>query len=79
MINFMWDTRKEEELVTAKVKVGRLGFSLTVLKKTVERSGFGEKKSHIWMIKSKMLVDIQVDSTIVCYLYKSGVHLEAKS
>ena len=50
-----------------------------MLKKTVERSGFGEKKSHIWMIKSKMLVDIQVDSTIVCYLYKSGVHLEAKS
>lgn len=43
MINFMWDTRKEEELVTAKVKVGRLGFSLTVLKKTVERSGLGGK------------------------------------
>ena len=54
-----------------------MGFSLTVMKKTVERSGFGENKSDIWMIKSKMLVDVQVDSTIVYYLYKSGAYLEA--
>lgn len=65
MTDFMQNVREKQELIMAGDKVGRWGFSLTVMEKTVPGVGLGTRSlnSDLNKLSSGWLSDFKVEQS----------------